>query len=286
MLNPPLSLLSDDLLDYIVEQVAKLTLPDEYLKYLSLADRAFTQSCQKYIFRELKLGDRKKIYKRLKKVKKILDDKPSFVNRVRMINLDLLWEENISVFKNPNFISIFQLFAKSPIRPHELHLRRIFSRIIIEDPLLIMRQFAKSFFPKTLTILHLEEIFVVPLHVFLICPRLREVSLDRVGATGKGYDPYPDNYCSEREAPVLEVFEYRNSHILVEQMITSPSRFDTPVVLWSNLRVLTLAPGDKEGMAHLQPILDAACITLEELYLTKIYMGECRCGVFDIMKQI
>ena len=286
MLNPPLSLLSDDLLVSIVEQVAKLPFPDRNLNNLSLADRAFTQSCQKYIFRKLKLGNGRNISKGLKKVKKFLDDKPSFANRVRVIDLDLSWEENASIFEDPNFIDIFQLFAKSPMPPHELHFRGIFSCIIIEDPLLVMRQFAKSFFPQTLTILRLEEIFVVPLHLFLICPRLREVSLDRVGATDKSYDPDPDNYCSGREAPLLEIFEYRNSHSLVEQMITPPSRFNTPVVLWSNLRVLTLAPDDREGMALLQPILDAACNTLEELYLTDMYVGDCRCGVFDIRKQI
>ena len=53
MLNPPLSLLSDDLLASIVEQVAELPYEDENLMNLSLADRAFTQYCQKHIFRKL-----------------------------------------------------------------------------------------------------------------------------------------------------------------------------------------------------------------------------------------
>jgi hypothetical protein len=134
--------------------------------------------------------------------------------------------------------------------------------------MLVTRQLAESFFSQTLTILRLSEIANVPLPLFLICPRLREVFLDQVGATDKSYDKYPDDQCSGREAPLLEVLEYRNSHSLVEQMIAPPPRFNTPVVLWSNLRVLTLAPHDKEGMACLQPILDAACNTLEELYLT------------------
>ncbi|KIM36032.1 hypothetical protein M413DRAFT_78805, partial [Hebeloma cylindrosporum] len=41
-----------------------------------------------------------------------------------------------------------------------------------------------------------------------------------------------------------------------------------PVILWSSLRILTVAPHDKEGLPCLQPILDAARNTLEELYLT------------------
>jgi hypothetical protein len=54
MLNPPLSLLSDDLHFSIVELVAKLPFADRNLNNLSLAD---PQACQKYIFRKLILGE-------------------------------------------------------------------------------------------------------------------------------------------------------------------------------------------------------------------------------------
>ena len=277
MLNPPLSLLSDDLLDSIVDQVAKLPFPEESLDNLCLADRAFIQSCQKYIFRKLKLGSyEKRTSIRLKKVKKILDDNPSFDNRVRMIEVGISKEENASVFNDPNFTGILQLFSKLPIPPHELHFRGISLYMVIENPLLVTRQLAESFFSQTLTILRLEDILRVPLPLFLICPRLKEVFLDIVEATDKSYDTYPDNYCSGRDAPLLEVLKYRNSHSLVEQMITPPPRFNIPVVIWSNLRVLTVTPYDKEGMAYLQPILDAACNTLEELYLTGMAMGDCK----------
>ena len=42
------------------------------------------------------------------------------------------------------------------------------------------------------------------------------------------------------------------------------------VVIWSKLRILKLCPNEKEGMACLQPILNASCNTLEELYLTNV----------------
>jgi hypothetical protein len=80
------------------------------------------------------------------------------------------------------------------------------------------------------------------------------VFLDQVGATEKDNDKSdksPDDQCSGREAPPLEVPDYRNSLRFVQQMITPPPRFNVLVVLWSNLRVLTLAPRDKE-----QPSLD------------------------------
>ncbi|KIM34743.1 hypothetical protein M413DRAFT_80113 [Hebeloma cylindrosporum] len=94
--------------------------------------------------------------------------------------------------------------------------------------------------------------------------------LDNVGTTEKIYDKYPDDLCSGRESPSPAVLQYRNSHSLVKQLITPPPRFKTPVVLWSNLRILTVAPHDKEALPYLQPILDAVCNTLEELYLTDL----------------
>ncbi|KIM41142.1 hypothetical protein M413DRAFT_412221 [Hebeloma cylindrosporum] len=266
MLKPPLSLLSDDLLDYIVKHVEKLPIADEDLSSLSLADRAFTQSCQKYLFRELKLANTTDISEMLKRLKKILDKKPTFANYFRMVELP---NETAWLISDHTFISIFQLFANSPVPPCELFLGRgMCDSRLIDDPVLAVRWLTQSFLSQTLTILHLKICKNVPLPIFLAFPRLRELSLDRVGATEKSYHRYPDGLCSGRDAPSLEVFSHRNSHSVVAQLITPPPRFTTPVVLWSNLRVLTLAPRDKEGMAHLQPILDAACDTLEELYLT------------------
>ena len=69
--------------------------------------------------------------------------------------------------------------------------------------------------------------------------------LNRVEAIDMSYDKYPDNHYFDREAPLLEVLEYSKSHSLVKQIISPPPRFKTPMVLWTNLRVLTLAPHDK-----------------------------------------
>ena len=77
----------------------------------------------------------------------------------------------------------------------------------------------------------------------------------------------------------MEVLKLRDPHTIVEQIIAPPPVFSTPVVLLSNLCVLSLAPSG-EGMAYLQPILDAACNTLEELYV----ISSSKCGVFDNKK--
>ncbi|KAF8959421.1 hypothetical protein BDZ97DRAFT_2078100 [Flammula alnicola] len=274
MLNPPLSLLSDDLIAYIVEHVAKLPFHDKNLYNLSLADRAFTQFCQTYIFRTLQLGQsrgtKSRISKNLEKTRKILKNKPSFANRVRMVELDITHKRNAWLFNDPTLIGILQLFAKSPVPPHELH----FLPFTLEDPILVVGRLMQSFFSQTLTILHLTQGRNVPLPLFLTCPRLREVLLAHVEVAEESYDKYPDKQCSGRESPALEVFNYRDSQSLVRQMITPPPRFHAPVVLWSKLRVLTLSPYEKEEMACLQPILDMACNTLEELYLTNLHVGD------------
>ena len=100
-----------------------------------------------------------------------------------------------------------------------------------------------------------------------------EMFLDQVKATYKSYDKYPDNQCSGGEVLLLEVLNYCNSHSPVKQMIAPPLRFNTQV-LWSNLRVFTLASHDKEWPAF-------NLSSLEELYLASLDMGDSyyRCGV-------
>ena len=202
-----------------------------------------------------------------------MDDKPLFSNQVRMVKLCILREERF--FEDNTFINILQMLANSPVPPHELYLGGdSMIKLIFEDPILVARQLTQSFFSQTLTILRVK-CAIVPFSLFLICPKLRYLDIYMVKANKKNYDKYPVNQCSGREAPQLEVLDYRNSHSIVEQMITPPPRFNTPVVLWSKLRILTLTPHEREEVACLQPILDAACSTPEELYLTRETMNDC-----------
>jgi hypothetical protein len=152
--------------------------------------------------------------------------------------------------------------------PHKLHLTGLWYSFIIEDPIFVVGWLMQSFFSQTLTVLNLIDCKNVPLTLFLVCPNLREVYLDGWKCLSPEIDEYPDTQCSGRELPALECLNYRHSESLVKQMITPPPKFSMAVVVWSKLRVLKLCPQEKEGMVCLQPILDAACNTLEELYLT------------------
>ena len=278
MLNPPLSLLPDDLLNYIVDHVAELRDPFSFpfsnsnLHNLSVTDRAFTRACQDYIFKDLRLGygSRSKdlLSKRLAKIRNILKDKPSFANRVRKVHLIFIHEQNKWLFNEPNFITIFQLLAKSLMPPHNLQLSGHSSSSKIEDPIFFVGWLMESFFSQSLTILNLTECRNIPLALFLVCPKLREVYLQNVDVLEAREDEYPDTQFSDRELPALEHLNYRNSESLVKRMTTPSPNFSKAVVDWSKLRVLMLYSQDKEGMMSLQPILDAACSTLEELCLT------------------
>ena len=273
MLNPPLPLLSDYLINCIVDHVAKLSFSSPNLCNLSITDRAFTSFCQAYIFKDLylgyKSGSKNSISRKLEKMGNILTEKPSFANRVRTIHLTVIHQRNKWIFNDPTFITIIQLLAKSLMPPSKLHLKGQSRSFIIEDPTFVVGRLMQSFFSQTLTVLDLDDCKNVPLTLFLVCPNLREVLLDEVEVL-KRNDEYPDTQCSGRELPALERLNYRGSESLVKQMITPPPKFPMGVIDWSKLRVLRLCPQEKEEMTCLQPILDAACNTLEELYLTNM----------------
>ena len=189
MLNPPLSLLSADLLNYIVDHVANLPSSNLHLDLynLSITDRAFTRFCQAYIFKDLYLDytcetdNSHSISKKLAKIRNILNDEPSFANRVRTVHLTVTEAQNRWLFNDHNFITVFQLLAKSVMPPHRLRLIGDWESFIIEDPILVVGWLMQSFFSQTLTVLDLTYCENVPLTLFLVCPNLKEVCLDGVG---------------------------------------------------------------------------------------------------------
>ena len=278
MLNPPLSLLSFDLLEYIVEFVAP---SKRDLRNLSLADRAFTQLCQNHIFGTLGLGycsDTKKQFKKeLGKIKRILAKKPSIYRRIRIIQLSISHRFNAWLLKDKSLTKILLRLPKCRIRPSILHLE---FPLAMEDPILVVDRLRQTFFSETLTTLHLIACQEMPLAIFLTCHSLKEVVLKDVTALDDGYDDFPARQCSDYTSPALERFQYRASHTLVEQMIAPPPIFPVPVVLWSSLRVLELSPFERHEMACLQAIVSAASDTLEELYLTqpRTVTRGCKCN--------
>ncbi|KAH6910446.1 hypothetical protein BKA70DRAFT_1463312 [Coprinopsis sp. MPI-PUGE-AT-0042] len=89
MLNPPLALLSVELLDSIVEHLGQELWPERDLKSLALADRCFTHICQRQIFAEFACvahaeGDWKQ---QLRSFHYTLTTNPNVASWVRVIKL-------------------------------------------------------------------------------------------------------------------------------------------------------------------------------------------------------
>ncbi|PPR03015.1 hypothetical protein CVT26_004542 [Gymnopilus dilepis] len=278
MLNPPLSILSNELLLYIVSCLAELPFAKEHLHNLSLTDRAFTQHCQEYIFRVLSLGGRSgtrgEISSQLKKIRRIFDEKPSISQRVRIIDIYATQNENAWLWKDGTFLSIICTLSESPRPPYELRIRGPISRPVkLEDPGLLVECIEQSFVSRTLLVLHLQNCKSVPLSLFLVCQELKEVKLDGVRVAAQEYGNCSDIQIHGQGAPSLKHLDFRGAHSLVRYMVHPPPGFRAPVVNLSQLRTLTLSPHERAEMNYLQLILNAASTTLEELYLTNIRIG-------------
>ena len=121
MLNPPLSLLSDYLLNYIVDHLAEIPYSYSDLRNLSITDRAFTWFCQTHLFKVLTLGYYTGTYdiisKKLAKIGNILNDKPSFANQVRAVDLSVAHRRNKWLFNDPTFITILKLSLNPNCHP-------------------------------------------------------------------------------------------------------------------------------------------------------------------------
>lgn len=283
MLTPPLSHLSAELLFGIVTKVAQLPFGIGHLRNLSLADRAFTQHCQFYIFRVLSLvGTRIKISHQLERLRTLLDDKPSIAQRVRTVHIHFSEDKNAWLLEDATFNTVLHWLSVTPNPPHKLHLRGPLSYPVeIELPILFMECLERSFFSQTLVILHLQHCRRIPLSIFHFCHRLKHVLLDAIESTAEDYNGRLNTQVSIRETPALEYLDFRDAHTTVKYMLQPPLGFQGPIADLSQLHTLTLSPHEEAEMKYLQPILSAATATLEELYLTHPRVGTGRAhGVF------
>lgn len=125
MLNSPLSLLSDELLERIVDEVAGDDdfLEVRWLKRLSIVHRAFTTLRQSRLSGELRLyGSKSDMTTTLKRAHETLNLKHLPISFVRRIRLDVNRQRNISwLFQDKHFISLVRTLSKVPHPP--LHIQ-------------------------------------------------------------------------------------------------------------------------------------------------------------------
>ncbi|KAJ3504526.1 hypothetical protein NLJ89_g7887 [Agrocybe chaxingu] len=259
MLTPPLSLLAQEILDYIVDHVV---LPhwDEDLVHLSLTDRVFTARCQMQIFRKISLDDddctKSEMKKKIKKKWDILKASPWLAKHIRIIILRLA---NPQLFDNLSFVKILNLMTQSCASPHTLEVETEDHR-----PKRFAAGLLQSSLFQTLTTIHLTGWKSLPLDVIVVCSNLKNLNVRNIDLGDerkhhmltKGFPP-----------PKIERFDYCNSHHLVRRLIkVGPPT--APIVDWCQCKILEASPHERSDMSCVQRILKLTSHTLEEFYLT------------------
>ncbi|KAJ3501875.1 hypothetical protein NLJ89_g9143 [Agrocybe chaxingu] len=261
MLFPPLSRLPKELRERIVDLCAKLPEWWIVLSNLALADRAFTYRCHVHLFAELALdndfGPKKKLRKQIEQKWKILSSNPSLAKLVRVIDIKA---SDPQLFSERNFTKMLELFQVSPVPPHTIRIEKRDEANAQPGRFAAgLEQFSLS---QSLTTIHLDSWANVPLDIFLVCSRLKEVTLESIEFDKKQTNTRPNNH-----PPKIEHLWARNSDQLINRFmqIKSPA---FPVVHWSNLLILHVSPHERKTMALVQRILDMTSNTLEQLFLT------------------
>ncbi|KAJ3516655.1 hypothetical protein NLJ89_g995 [Agrocybe chaxingu] len=275
MSSKPFSLLSQEVIDRIVDCLAELPLWWENLSTLALVNRVFTPRCQVHLFKELKLEDEfetnKKFKAKIAKKWKILDSNHSLAENVRVLDISIGEEHNTKIFSDATFLKILNLLKGSPFPPDTLRLEQPGNSL---QPEKMLPALVKASLHQTLTTIFLkttiydEDCSNIPLSIFPVCSKLKNITLQDVQipkepeelAIPAGVDPSP---------PKIQRLDYRSSDRLVKYFLEPPPSLE-PLVDLSNLRILKACPHEKEDMACVQPILDIASETLEELYLTTL----------------
>ncbi|KAH6910455.1 hypothetical protein BKA70DRAFT_1270400, partial [Coprinopsis sp. MPI-PUGE-AT-0042] len=273
MLNPPLSLLSVELLDSIVDHIAQDLWPEGDLKSLALADRCFTPLCQKHIFKEFVCasrhdgGDWKQ---QLRSFHYALTTNPSVSSWVKAITLVIhaRIKGRTWVFHEAAFTSILAQLGSTDSPPTALGVHTSSDeKLPFREPDLVLKVVSESLAPG-LVKLSLSFCDGVPMELFLLLPKLKELNLDHIF-------PRLDPLCHtdalpQRSSPALDTFSFRYSHEMLEQLLAPITEQDQSVIDFSTLRILEFAPSDEEAFPSILKILERAQKSLEELIPTRV----------------
>ncbi|KAH6910444.1 hypothetical protein BKA70DRAFT_1424112 [Coprinopsis sp. MPI-PUGE-AT-0042] len=277
MLNPPLSLLSVELLERVVEYIAEEFDPAARdLKNLALADRQFTSLCQQCIFSEFKcVASEGKIWSR--QIQSFLDvvaKKPCVLNWVREVILlvfrsigDEAW-----VFQNTAFISILNRLAITRRPPEKLYIGSSGDQdIVFHNPEVTLEILFHSIGPNIVS-LTLWFCRGVPAELFRLLPRLKHLHLDHAA-------PQLDKHSRKeglcyRSCPSLETFKFHHSHDLIEQLLDLFNDLEQRLVHFSALRETVFPPSD-ETFPSLPSLLDIAQMSLKDLDITAAESPTC-----------
>ncbi|KAJ3515594.1 hypothetical protein NLJ89_g1659 [Agrocybe chaxingu] len=272
MLQPPISSLSQELLDRVVDHCVQLPERTMYLVTLSLVDRVFTARCTMHIFEELPLHDswesKKKFRTKIERKFMILKSNPSLARLVRVVDIKITRPQNAHIFSNSTFLKIVQLLQQHTESSHGIRFQLIGEAISTSDPEQFTRGLIHSSICQTLTTLslcHLEA----NVDMFRVCPKLADITLLDVTAGDEVKTPSSAAATNGVVEPLtIERLNYRTSCEAVNQLIEASRTPSTPIINLSKLRILKTSPHERKDMNCVPLLLDMASETLEELYLT------------------
>jgi hypothetical protein len=272
MLNPPLSLLPMELRDSIVDYLGQDFWPNRHLKSLALADRSFTSLCQKRIFREftcaarIEGGDWKQ---QLESFHYALATNPFASTCVKAVHLIVhaRIKQETWVFHEPKFKAILAQLGRIERPPTTLGIYASSDmEVPFREPDLALKVLSESLAPS-LVKLSLSFCEEVPMELFLLLPVLKELNMDHVfPRLGEGQT----KELSKNPSPSLEVFSFRHSHEMLEQMFAPSSAQNQSFINFSALRVLEFGPSDEEAFPFIFQILKGAENSLEEIIATRV----------------
>ncbi|KAH6910443.1 hypothetical protein BKA70DRAFT_1398857 [Coprinopsis sp. MPI-PUGE-AT-0042] len=184
MLNPPLSLLSNEILECVVELVGQDLDPKRDLKNLALADRQFTPICQRHIFREFvcKVREEGNWRRQLQSFSYTVTTNPCALQWVRAVALVIRSriEDRSGVFQETTFRSILNRLASTDHPPEYLRINSFSDKDIVFHEADVALEILSTSIGPNLVRMNLAFCCGVPLRLLQILPRLKELSLDHV----------------------------------------------------------------------------------------------------------
>ncbi|KAH6891688.1 hypothetical protein BKA70DRAFT_1441104 [Coprinopsis sp. MPI-PUGE-AT-0042] len=263
MLTPPLSLLSSDLIDEIVDWVAVLCYL-EGIRTLLKVDREFGSRCRAHIFRELRV--RVGRFATIPTLRRLLETNPHIVPLVRQ--MQVVFQNQVNLWPTTPDLDLGLLthsLAKSPNPPSSLVIWVSYNtEVKIDNPEGLTQWLATSFFSSTLLKLDLSSITNFPIEAVRACIALRSLKVFSVKIS-TSRKPLTSGIEGCR-TPELEAFDFEKSQHFV-QRLTEDSHAGPQHASLKKLKVLKACLEDKVHMLLLQPILDQAQDALEELQL-------------------
>ncbi|KAH6887181.1 hypothetical protein BKA70DRAFT_1464400 [Coprinopsis sp. MPI-PUGE-AT-0042] len=246
MLNLPLSLLSNEILECVVELVGQDLDPKRDVR----EEGNWRRQLQSFSY--------------------AVTTNPCALQWVRAVALVVCSriEDRSGVFQETTFRSILNRLASADYPPEYLRINSFSNKDIVFHEADVALEILSTSIGPNFVRMNLAFCRGVPLQLLLILPRLKELSLDHVAPqVGK---PSRGPALQKGATPSLETFSFRRSHDMVEQLLNPFEELDQGTIDLSALRVLVLPPSDINTFPFVPKLLERAQKALEVLDISMV----------------